>query len=134
MKKIIKQVVGIDVAQKELVVSLGRMFDDWSPEVYSNKTFANTAKGFLALSLWVKQMTRVEGELRFVMEATGVYHEQLAYFLEEKGYCLSIRSVIIPGPWKQKQLLIKQLPGPSRCLDWKESSVTGNALKRYLKA
>ena len=28
MKKIVKQVVGIDVAQKELVVSLGRMYDD----------------------------------------------------------------------------------------------------------
>ncbi len=28
MKKIVKQVVGIDVAQKELVVCLGRMYDD----------------------------------------------------------------------------------------------------------
>ncbi len=31
MKKIVKQVVGIDVAQKLLVVCLGRMYDD-SPE------------------------------------------------------------------------------------------------------
>ena len=46
MKKIVKQVVGIDVAQKELVVCLGRMYDDWSPELYAHKTFANTAKGF----------------------------------------------------------------------------------------
>lgn len=30
MKKVVKQVVGIDVAQKELVVTLGRMFDDFS--------------------------------------------------------------------------------------------------------
>jgi transposase len=90
MKKIVKQVVGIDVAQKELVVSLGRMHDDWSPEIYSCKTFANTAKGFIALALWVKQMTLPAAELRFVMEATGVYHESLAYFLDEKGYCLSI--------------------------------------------
>ena len=28
MKKIVKQVVGIDVAQNELVVCLGRMYDD----------------------------------------------------------------------------------------------------------
>jgi transposase len=33
MKRIVKQVVGIDVAQKELVVSLGRMYDDWTPEL-----------------------------------------------------------------------------------------------------
>ena len=29
MKKIVKQVAGIDVAQDELVVRLGRMYDDW---------------------------------------------------------------------------------------------------------
>jgi transposase len=89
-KDIVKQVVGIDVAQKELVVSLGRMYDDWSTEIYSHKVFPNTAKGFLALAIWVKKMVRPDTELRFVMEATGVYHESLAYFLEEKGYALSI--------------------------------------------
>lgn len=89
-KKIVKQVAGIDVAQKELVVNLGRIWDDLSREVYSQKTFFNTEKGFLALILWVKKMTQAEVNLQFVMEATGVYHEALAYFLEEKGYSLSI--------------------------------------------
>lgn len=90
MKKIVKQVVGIDVAQKELVVCLGRMYDDWSPELYAHKTFANTVKGFVALLLWLKKMTDETKPVRFVMEATGVYHESLAYFLEEKGFELSI--------------------------------------------
>ena len=90
MKKIVKQVVGIDVAQKELVVFLGRMYDDWSPELYANKIFANTDKGMEALVLWVKKQTDDQVPVRFVMEATGVYHEALAYFLEEKGYELSI--------------------------------------------
>ena len=90
MKKIVKQVVGIDVAQKELVVSLGRMYDDWSPEIYSCKSFVNNSKGFTALVLWVKQKTGESAEVRFVMEATGVYHESLAYFLDEKGYTLTV--------------------------------------------
>jgi transposase len=90
MKKIVKQIVGIDVAQKNMVVSLGRMFDDWSPELYANKTFANTDKGMQALVLWVKNQTDDQIPLRFIMEATGVYHEILAYFLEEKGYELTI--------------------------------------------
>jgi transposase len=90
MKKIVKQIVGIDVAQKELVVCLGRMYDDWSPELYANKTFANTEKGMEALVLWVKKQIDTQLSVRFVMEATGVYHEVLAYFLEEKGYELSI--------------------------------------------
>jgi transposase len=90
MKSIIKQVLGIDVAQKELVVCLGRMFDDWTPELYGYKTFANTTKGFEALVLWVKKHTDNVVPVRYVMEATGVYHESLAYFLESKLYEVSI--------------------------------------------
>lgn len=90
MKKIVKHVLGIDVAQKELVVCLGRMFDDWSPELFAHKTFSNTEKGFIALLLWLKKLIGEGVAVRFVMEATGVYHESLAYFLDEKGYELSI--------------------------------------------
>jgi transposase len=88
--KIIKQVLGIDVAQKELVVCLGRMYDNWSPELYAHKTFANTAKGFEVMLLWVKKQTVETIPVRYIMEATGIYHESLAYFLEGKGYEVSI--------------------------------------------
>jgi transposase len=90
MRKIVKQVVGIDVAQKELVVCLGRMHDDWTPELYANKTFANTEKGFISLVSWVKKLMSNESAVRYVMEATGVYHESLAYFLDKAGYEVTI--------------------------------------------
>jgi transposase len=90
MNKIVKQVLGIDVAQKELVVSLGRMNDEWTPELYAGGTFGNNRKGFAALIKWVKKLTVETTAVRFVMEATGVYHELLAYFLEGKGYEVSI--------------------------------------------
>lgn len=90
MKKIVKQVLGIDVAQKELVVCLGRMHDDWTPELYSQGTFANSKKGFDAMVKWVKKFTIDATPVRYVMEATGVYHESLAYYLEGKGYEVSI--------------------------------------------
>lgn len=90
MKRVVKQVVGIDVAQKELVVCLGRIYDDLTNELYCHKTFANTAKGFSALVVWVKKQTEETAELRYVMEATGVYHESLAYFLDTEGYKVSI--------------------------------------------
>ena len=90
MKKAVKQVVGIDVAQKELVVCLGKMYDDWSPELYASKAFANTPKGFEALETWVKKMMGPETKARYVMEATGVYHERLAYYLADKNCTLSI--------------------------------------------
>lgn len=90
MKKIVKQVVATDVAQKELEVSLGRKYDDLADEVYARRTFPNNLKGFLALISWVKKLIDETVAVRYVMEATGVYHESLAYFLDEKGYEVSI--------------------------------------------
>jgi transposase len=89
MKKILKLVAGIDVAQKELVVCLGRISDDFSTELFSHKTFPNTSKGFISLVEWAnKQAQKIAVE--FVMEATGVYHESLAYFLAGKSLPVSI--------------------------------------------
>ena len=90
MKKIVKQVLGVDVAKKELVVCLGRMYDDFALELYEHKTFANTTRGFSALVLWVKKFTDESTVVRFVMEATGVYHESLAYFLSDQDCEVSI--------------------------------------------
>ncbi len=94
MKKNVKQVVGIDVAQKELVVSLGRMYDDFSPEIYAHKSFGNTAQGFVSLFTWVKKMTDATVDLSYVMEATGVYHESLAYVLHQQNRKVS---VVVPN-------------------------------------
>lgn len=85
MRKIVKQVIGVDVSQKELVVCFGRMYDDWTPELYLRKTFLNSLKGFERLLLLVDKQTDSSAELRFVMEATGVYHETLAYHLSDMG-------------------------------------------------
>jgi transposase len=90
MKKLLKQVAGIDVAQQELVVSLGRMYDDLSPEIYANKSFGNTDKGFEDLIQWIDKVADPDTVVHYVMEATGVYHEKLAYYLAGKGRSLSI--------------------------------------------
>ena len=94
MQKILKQVFGIDVAQDELVVAAGRLLDDLTPELYANKSFPNTVKGFTALVDWVHKLTNPSVETRYVMEATGVYHERLAYFLYEKE---QVVSVVLPN-------------------------------------
>ncbi len=90
MKVVLKQVLGVDVAQKELVVSLGRVFDDFSIEVYAYNVFKNTPNGMNDLLKWLVKLTLDKTPFLFVMEATGVYHEKFAYFLDDKGYKLSI--------------------------------------------
>lgn len=90
MQRVVKQVCGIDVSQNELVVSLGRLFEDFTLELYANRSFQNSEKGFLSLEAWVQKLTISTAPIRFVMEATGVYHEKLAYFLHDDGRELTV--------------------------------------------
>lgn len=87
---ILKQALGIDVAKDELVVSLGRMYKDLTIEIYSTNAFSNNQSGFKSLMKWVNQQTETAIKIQFVMEATGVYHQKFAYFLDEQGCNVSI--------------------------------------------
>ena len=91
---IVKQVAGIDVAQNELVVCLGRMSDNWVPDLYASKSFPNTPTGFKSLTAWVAKTTFDEEPVRYLMESTGVYHQKLAYFLH--GEELEV-SIVLPN-------------------------------------
>jgi transposase len=90
MKKVVKQSVGIDVAQKELVVTFGRMYDDFSIEMHAYNVFKNNDPGIKAMVKWVKKLSISELSVQFVMEATGVYHQKLAYYLDENAYKVSV--------------------------------------------
>lgn len=90
MINIVKQVAGVDVAQNELVVSLGRMNHDTGIDIFAYKTFTNSVKGFNDLLAWVKKLAGSDVKVRYVMEATGVYHERLAYYLSDQGQEVSI--------------------------------------------
>ncbi len=87
---LLKQVLGIDVSQKELVVTLGRMNAELSIDLYARRVFANKETGFTALIKWVNKQSSGDTVVHYVMEATGVYHQKLAYFLDDGGYPLSI--------------------------------------------
>ena len=90
MKKVVKQSVGIDVAQKELVVTFGRMYDDFSIEMHAYNVFKNNDPCIKAMVKWVKKLSISELSVQFVMEATGVYHQKLAYYLDENAYKVSV--------------------------------------------
>jgi len=110
--KILRQVIGIDVAQKELVVCLGRLDEELTINIHSRKTFANTSKGFQALMAWKIKLTDPNVPTRFVMEATGVYHESLAYFLADQSEEVSI---VLPNKISNyfKTLEVKTITDPT---------------------
>lgn len=76
-------IIGVDVSKTKLDVA-------WIREIESGKVktkvFGNTKPEFNALLSWVGKNTGAEvHQMRFVMEATGVYHEALAHHLHAAG-------------------------------------------------
>lgn len=95
---IIKQVVGIDVSKDTLAVSYGIVNLNQEQRITKPITFDNNLKGFKELISFVKKnKEQSKAPLYFVMEATGVYYENLAYFLTEKH-----QKVIVVLPNKTK--------------------------------
>jgi len=90
MEKRIKQCVGIDCGSKDLVVAYGVMDAGFDIQVLSNTQFKNTPAGFKKLLAWAKKLSGNGLELSVVVEATGVYHEQVANFLYENGTRISV--------------------------------------------
>ena len=90
MEKRIKQCVGIDCGSKELVVAYGAMNEAFDIKILSNSQFKNTPAGFKKLHAWAGKLLANEGEVCYVIEATGVYHEQIANYLYERGARISV--------------------------------------------
>ena len=90
METVIKQSAGIDCGSHELVVSFGKLYLDSSFNCSNSKSFANTTKGFDDLIQWIMSMHNEDISVHYVMEATGVYHEKLAYYLVANGCHVNI--------------------------------------------
>lgn len=77
-----KLVVGVDVAKGSFAVSLfdGERFRDFS--------LSSSPEEFLERV--APHLPEDPGEVFFIMEATGVYHFNLALFLRKKGYSVSV--------------------------------------------
>lgn len=89
--KLLNYSLGIDASLEELEICLGSFDVAQNYCVVRKRKFSNTPGGFKDLDAWlIKYHADKTVELRITMEATGVYHERLAYFLHEKGYHVSV--------------------------------------------
>jgi transposase len=88
--KAIKQTVGVDVAQKELVCVVGVLLEDLSVSLKARKAFGNHLSGFKAFLKWAKSFTEASPDLTVVLEATGVYHEKFVHWLVEQEQQVAI--------------------------------------------
>lgn len=89
---ILKQSVGIDISKSEFYVRILRLIDGRAKAERHRgiKKFTNNSAGHKAFHKWLQKYTVLSAPLFLTMEATGVYHEELAYFLYEHKYTVTI--------------------------------------------
>ena len=106
MNEILKQCVGIDISKDTFTVCVCRR--DLSGKEYLSETvdFKNLKTGFNQLVKWSRKITDSSIETLFVMEATGIYYENLAHHLHR--LILPV-SVLLPNKVKHfaKSLNVK---------------------------
>ncbi len=88
---LLKYVVGIDIAKATFAACLGSIDTTQHLRLGKVAVFANDAAGFEALQRWVAAGQKEPAcPLWYVVEATGVYYEELAYSLSARQQALSV--------------------------------------------
>lgn len=87
---VLRQALGIDVSKDSLSFCLGVLKDDLEKDYYQGEDVSNDTIGFKALTKWVKSSSRKKELPVVIMEATGVYHQGIAYYLYNHGYDVCI--------------------------------------------
>lgn len=94
MRATLKQCVGMDCSKDELVAGYGVLTGQLQAQVKTRRTFRNSTAGIKQLTSWANKWMDPQCECVFVVEATGVYHQKVAYQLYEAGYKIC---VILPN-------------------------------------
>jgi len=94
----LKYAIGIDVSMDFLYVCFKVCKGDFSSKVIASRKFKNSKAGIKHFMKWIVSKRKDKNlSLQVGMEATGVYHELVAYSLHSGGYDISI---LLPGKVK----------------------------------
>lgn len=82
--------VGTDISKDKFDACIKQSKAEDGFVIKGTHSFSNTLAGFKELSAWVLKRSREVSGIKFVMEATGVYYENLAYYLHSAGFQVSV--------------------------------------------
>ena len=85
MKTVIRQSVGIDISKEDFEARICGIDTEMELSFNGSLKFENNKKGFKRFVKWVISRTKSEIPLHFIMEATGIYYESLAYYLHKNA-------------------------------------------------
>lgn len=100
MNALLKCSVGIDISKKDFSACISVIDSGQSVKIKASKKFSNQSSGFKDFLVWVDKHRPSDIGLVLLMEATGVYYENLAWYLHEQK-----RSVCVLVPSKAKKYL-----------------------------
>src|SRR5476649_1210497 len=95
--ELLKCGVGIHMAMQKFDVCFSVIDTEQRVTIKATHKFENTPKGFVNFLGWVKKHHKQSIPIVFVVEASGVYHEQLSWYLFEQNQSVS---VILPNKAK----------------------------------
>ncbi len=95
---VLKQNVGIDVSMDTFDINLSTLNDQFQKQCLGKRKFNNESEGFKKLIEWVNKRKEKNIEISYTIEFTGIYYEQLAYFLRMNN---AIVYMIIPSKSKK---------------------------------
>src|SRR5512133_3067585 len=106
MQKTIKQCVGIDIAKASFTACVCKRMLSGEIQTSYVESFDNGKHGFNQFIKWHRKITEPSVETLFLMEATGIYYESIAYFLHRLALPVS---VLLPNKAKHyaKSLNVK---------------------------
>lgn len=96
-KGLLKQCVGIDISKLSFSACVAQIDVEQEVRRSEVREFANTKKGFNQLVKWASKQIDQSVPIVYLMEATGVYYESLAYHLEKINKCVH---VVLPNKAK----------------------------------
>lgn len=94
----LKYGLGIDMAMEKFDACISVIDKQQHVMIRAQCSFSNNKNGFETFILWVTKNTKLAIPAVYLMEATGIYYEQLAWFLHNKNYSVS---VVLPNKAKK---------------------------------
>ncbi len=86
-----KLIIGIDISMNDFYACIKVKAEDNSIKIKGTRSFENTDQGFKNFLTWaLKQKKDNSWSVSFVMEATGVYYENLAYYLHSQNQKVAV--------------------------------------------
>lgn len=96
--KNLKYGIGIDISSEKFAVCISVIDCEQRVGIIARQSFSNNVEGFAGLMKWTEKHCSEQLPTVYVMEATGIYYEQLAWALYQKNNTVAI---VLPNKAKK---------------------------------